>query len=345
MKGKLNLIGVGGAGINSTVETYEYIKELGNMFSDVSINLLDTSIKTIKNYRKYSEDFKLITTNKVSVEDYDGMGSERKNKDVNSDFKSSVEEYVDLMKFNKSRSDFYVITISTTGATGSTIGLMLADIMLNLGYNLIVVMIGSTSSLIRINNDIDTTVKLNSIAVRNNKALSVIYFNNTIDGNVNSKNEKIVNSRIRRILSVFSLYISGSVHNLDLQDIINFITPTNYSTFNINPGIYELVVGQGNISDDNILLALSIIKDESSSFDINTSLLVDKTGYLQEIEEIFDTDCIHLLFRRNQIQKNLIHAKDALKSMSADLFNGDKYITAGNTDIFDELSTDEDDGF
>jgi len=339
MTGKITLVGCGGAGINISIKAYEQLRNLGDGYSEVDIELIDTSDKTIQAYSEYKDKFTRIISSKLTGKTIDGAGGERKSLDLLKEVTGNIKNYLDKRNFENESNNYYVIIASASGGSGSMISPVLTSLLLARDYNVIVVNVGDSSNILNLNNTIATLTSFQSVAIKNKAALSMIYYNNTVDNNTTPANEEYVNGKIFSMLSIISLYCGGMITNLDHIDMNNFFRPSKYKTFNVEPGIYSLGISKGTLSDENTLLARTIVKDESSPFKVDVVLSHNKTGKIPSIlENSFDEYPVYLLFRKDILHKEVVGLKELLKSMED--ANRNKY------NAFSELDNslvDEDD--
>jgi len=338
-KGHLTIIGLGGAGIKSGINAYETIVDNKEACSDIDIRLVDTTDKTVIAFPEYVDKFYKITSNRSSGE-IDGSGGEKRNLEVVKDITENMKDYLDNGKFKNNKNNYYVILASVSGGSGSTASAILLSLMLSKGYNVIVVAIGDTSSYHNLKNTFGGLASLQNIAIKTKTAVSVVYYNNTVDGNTSLVNEIDVNSKISKMLTVISVFISGKVLNIDNQDYINFFKPTNYKTFTVDAGIYELVVFKGNLDDQNALISRTLLKDAKDEYKVGVDLRNKKDGIAtKEICDLIETFPLHLVIRKNVLTVTANELNKRLKEL--DSLNQSDYVEFEGID--DTVTVDDDD--
>jgi hypothetical protein len=213
----------------------------------------------------------------------------------------------EVVKANN-KNDYHVVIFSASGGSGSVIGSILVSLMLKQNYNVIPVVVGDESSLLNIKNTINTIVGLNKIAKQNKAAIGVVLFNNSIDGITTPKYEKEVNRSIKAWLSVLSMFVSGTMRDIDQQDMNNFIMPTRYKSFEVSPGIYKLGSTVGIVDDPNTILVRTAITDKNKNYEINVPVLHNKVGTADENHiEVFGEESfpLYLTLRKEEIAKDV----------------------------------------
>lgn len=353
MRSNLTIIGCGGGGIKTAIKCYEELNTLGDEYSTCNIECLDTTTKTIHAFPEYDKHFEKVVTNRISNSEIDGAAGEKKDIGLVRDTLTYLKKYLDNKKFSNNRNDYYVVMFAAGGASGSTIGSLLTKLLLASNYNVLVATPGDSSSLLNLNNTITSISSLQKVALESKRCLSVIYYNNTINKNTTTHSEDEVNDKIVTMLSTFSLLVSGSLTGIDNQDMINFIDPSKYLTFNVKPGIYTLGIAAQEVKDENTLLvrtilsnskaddnSLSKLKDDSTRnkdkkpntlvTKIDVPILHNKVSDLPEtLKDTYETYPVYMLLRKGILQKEVKVLKDELKELED--------LTTTEYDEFDDL--------
>jgi len=306
MRGKMIIHACGGAGINITADIIEELRTLGSSFSEVEVNSLDTTDKTVSKYSSLTESFLKVTSKRFSKEALDGMSGERKDVGLVKDIEENIKPYVDSIKPNK--NEYHVIINSASGGSGSIIGSLLFKYMRAKDLTTIPVVVGDESNLLAVTNTINTLVGLNKLAKLTNTAQGIVYFSNSIQGSTSPKSEKEVNRNILRYLSLVSMFISGTMQDIDHQDMNNFFIPTRYKSFTVEPGIYKLGTKIGILDDYNAILARTALLPSIKDYKIEVPLLHNKVGVItEEHKEIFGDKVfpLYLTFKKNELNTDL----------------------------------------
>jgi len=240
-EGEIVVIGCGGCGITIAGNLRDPLEELGDGFSNIRVEYIDSSLSNIKNFSHDDENFHLIKATGVSKEIL-GSGGERK--ENSSDIVESVKEFIDKKKFNVSKiSTYYVVIASASGGTGSVISPMVVKNLLERDLPVIAVLVGDSSNGLSTINTLNTIASFNAIAKATKKPLSIIY-NDNAKGIGENSIEKLesIDREIFKNISVLSMFLSGQNTSLDQKDMAAFIDQSVYKTIGIKPGLYGLNV-------------------------------------------------------------------------------------------------------
>jgi len=336
-KGKITLIGLGGAGTNIVASVYPKMKELGDGFSDVDCSFIDTTDKTIQAYPEYLNSFHRVTSLSSKDSSFCGSGGERKNKQNISYIDSSVRDFLDTKKLANNKNNYYVIVSSGSGGSGSLLLPLLLRVMLEKDLTVITVTVGDSSNYLALNNTINTLTSLQGIAMAGKKAVSNIYYNNTFNGITSPKTEADVNDKIFKMLSIVSMFVSGSIQNIDHQDMMNFFRPDRYASFRVAPGVYSLGVAIEECNDESALLVRTLITKDTEDVNMTITPLHNKVGTVTIEYDKFGTYPLFLLQRKGILGIEAAYLKEELEKIEK--MKNSKY------DEFDALDSAELDEF
>ena len=257
--------------------------------------------------------------------------------EIVNEIQDSVKEFMDTGLPNN-KHDYYALITSASGGSGNHIAAALLKNMLALDYNVILVTVGDSSNELTLNNTVKSLATFHKVAVANKTALPVIFYNNTYNGTTSLSTEKGINDKISKMLTIISAFISGSIQNIDNQDMINFFKPTNYKTFTIDPGMYSLGIARGELSDENTLLVRTLVKEVADDVKISIVPRHNKTGIVKgDMADDFDIYPIYLLYRKQVMNDEMRKLKKELETVKL------QHETETNEfDEFDDL--DDDDG-
>ena len=223
--------------------------------------------------------------------------------------------------------------------SGSVLQPLLLKAMLEKDYTVIVITVGDSSNLLSLNNTINTLASLQGVARVSKKAISTIYYNNTFNDVTSPKTEMDVNNKIFKMLSIFSIFTSGSVQNMDNQDMINFVEPSRYSSFEVKHGLYSLGISLNELTDENTILARTLVDDETEDMNITITPKHNKTGKITVPYEQFDTYPMFLMLRKDVLNTEVTYLKEKhakIESMSRGKYNA--------FEALDDSDIDEDSG-
>jgi len=319
-KGKIVLIGAGGAGVTIVGNLSGPLKDLKSGFSDIEVEYIDTSLSNIRNFDHDENNFHLIESTNIG-EDILGSASERKSNAPH--IVESVRDFINKKNYTKTKiSTYYVVVSSGGGGSGSVISPMIVKNLLEKGLPVVTVLVGDSRSGLSTINTLHTIASFNAISKMTNKPLSLIYMDNAKSHGETIKDRvEFVDKEIFKHLSALSAFLSGENTSIDQKDMAAFIDPSIYTTIHIRPGLYGLSV----FSKDVILpahvsptLSVTLSTDDISP-DINVEFRQDKYGTTdnQNVISVFKGQFpIHLVSYANSfsiIENELKDKKEALE--------------------------------
>lgn len=210
----INIYACGGAAQNIMKDVINLHASLSQteQLADMEITLVDTSRSNYNNNAQLFQDYGIEF---VSIPNIDGSGQVRS---------ANVEKI--LPHIGKIANDYgsrdavlNIIIHSASGGSGSVQGPLLAKQLLSEDKNVLVIMVGDTTSRMFANNTINTIKSYESIAKQIGKPIAAHYFQN--DNNPRLKQE--TNNVIGAILVDYRLLFSGNIHGIDSADLTNFL--------------------------------------------------------------------------------------------------------------------------
>ena len=314
MEKKANIIlhAVGGAGINIANEIanrYDY-----DNLANLEIYSIDSTDKTIQAYPDLEKDFFLIKSEKRRSNGIDGSGGERNNPELIKEYSKNVKEYLDEFNIAEPKvENFHIVLHSASGGTGSTAGVLLAQELIQTGNVVVPIVIGDNGSLLFTNNTIKTIESLENISNRNKVATPIVFYNNTKDGVTNRTTEKEVNEKVITFMYLLGATLSGSIRNIDNEDMRKFLQPSLFKSIRVSNGIYELAVKIGELDVSDAFLVRSLTTDDNEEdVVIKNPVLQSKTGYILDdnIKDLFEKLPIHLFLRNESIYDLFDHLEE-----------------------------------
>lgn len=237
IKGEMILIGCGGAGTTIIGNLAGHLANLGDGFSDVRTEYVDTSDANIKLVGATDDNFFLIKSTNVG-EDISGSGAIRAENAPH--IFAGANEFVNKKEFDSTElAKYYVLVASASGGSGNLLATAIANNLLEKELNVVVILVGDSSNKKAIENTLNSIASLNGIATHHDKPLSVIYFDNTKSSGATHKDRLAnVDKDIFKHLTLLSAFLSGDVSALDQKDMSVFF---NINKLNDIPaGLYAL---------------------------------------------------------------------------------------------------------
>lgn len=227
----------GGAAINIGNDVLNPISDLGEGYSKIIFNYLDTSRANIDKIQPRGEFF-LVTTKSHGKEAIDGSGGERR--EHAREIIANVNDYLNKHKFlRKETNEYHLVAFSSSGGSGNTLGAYIIKALMERSIPVFAVVIGDSSNAMYSINTLNVLATLNKFALDANKPLSLIYVNNNnYMSNGIAAAEKTANQILFTTLTTMSLFLSGDNEGIDNQDMINFVDQSNYTTIKVKPGLY-----------------------------------------------------------------------------------------------------------
>lgn len=205
MSGKMRVFAAGGCGCN--IGKILIKQEMTNReltgFAEIDVAFLDTSASNLKG----------MSAEKVHcLEGMDGSGKKR---EANVD-KIALHIKSILQRFNP--MDLNVVVSSGSGGSGSVFTPLIVQELLSENKPTVVILVGSTDSIIEHRNTTRTLLSLEAMSQRTQKPLPVIYLENNSD-----KDRDEVNASVVKLIGYLSILFSRQNDELDSADLVNFL--------------------------------------------------------------------------------------------------------------------------
>ncbi len=205
------LYGAGGAGIN-LASKFEAVRGDSNSILDgMDIAYIDTSESNVKRNSVPNDRLYLV----------EGANGSGKNRAENY---ASIKEQIKRILHNHKPEEFNCVLHSMSGGSGSVIGPLLVNELMDQEKNVIVISIGSSDSTIEIQNTIKTIKSYVGISQKRKEPIVSFYFEN---GSANKPNNSFtreqVDEKVASVITLLSAFFKKTNHELDYSDISNFL--------------------------------------------------------------------------------------------------------------------------
>ena len=282
MANKIIVHACAGTGIKVADKVIKNIATLGDGFSDIDINYIDTSRADIDKIEYDPANFWHIKSDEFGKDTLSGSGSERRH--ASKEIAGDIKNYLNHFKVaNNKVGEYHLVVFSGSGGSGGVIGSLIIKSLLEKNIPVVGVVVGDSSNGLSAINTLNTMAGLNNIANKAKKPLNIMYVNNKdfADSGILSGIEN-ANKAIFSSLSVLSLFLSGDNEALDNQDLVNIIDQSNYKTITVQPGLYALSTFSGSVTlpQGAIPTVARTLVAEGVSPDIDTTLLHHKSGII-----------------------------------------------------------------
>lgn len=316
-KTKLTVIGVGTAGISITASVAKYMKDkVSDPYSEMEYHVLDTTKNTIAGFPELDKNFTLLTNGKHNGR-WEGRGGERKDMDAYIALGEAVKIFLDDKGFVNNKQNFYNIVYTLSGATGSSAGEQLVSLMLEAGYNVTVTIVSDTTSLLKCKTANTALRNLHKAAIKQKTTLGVSYFSNKAEaGESAATTLDRINGFIHTTFETLSIFMSGNILHVDRQDVINFFNPSNYKTFKVPAGIYNINVRTGDLTEVQAMLSITATKRDSAQT-YPMGALSSKSGYMPDgvSDDLLSIDTISLCMMEDYIYDVMNNLKEIENSL------------------------------
>lgn len=334
-KGKNIIIGCGGAGANIVGKTIDALVEMnGKGFADSEAIFFDTSKASIKRYEGKGGVFLV-----EGVEDGSGGDQMINIKYVRMAVKSFIDKY-NIKPFET--GVYYTVVYGIAGGSGSGIGTLLIEVMMEYGIHVQAVIVGDTSTALYTENTRRSIVNLDRKVRAADKILPVRYFDNyTAKGTSYASRLEDVDKSIFHHISTFNMLASGENYDIDQMDVAMLIDPKKAKSGQDTPaGLYVLMslVGQEITvpAHLNVVHARTLTTDDISP-DLNVDTQTRKVGYIAnpEILEIYGKGSFpfHYLLITNyftsvmhEITTRRKHFTEMKEKITVDNFDGEEDV-------------------
>lgn len=259
---KLLIIGCGGCGINIA---QHFINRSEAGYADIDVFMVDTSRSNLND--------KIDPSKIYRFDDVDGSGK------VRSMNYSAISERAKEIIQHLSPADIINIIHSGSGGSGSVLAPVLVSELIKKNRQVIVTVVGGTSSNIETNNTLKTLQSYAAIAEQTNSPISVAYFEN---GSKTPRSK--VDDQVKTHIIMTSLFFSGKHRELDSADLHHFLNFTKVTQY--RPTMVKLDYFDGKeitlSKDEAVVAAVTLTNDETSS-DISHPLEYQAVGFIAPI--------------------------------------------------------------
>lgn len=242
-KGRVAIYGCGGAGINTALRL-EALAQSGKFEPGESIMVpyyIDTSVSNLSVDVPVERKFLFQDVD----DNIDGSGSiRRENHGV-------IAEHTRNILQKLPPQDLNIVVHSGGGGSGSVIGPSLVSELLARDAAVIVIVIGSADTKVRINNTLNTLKSYDGIVKKRERPVIVLYLENSPQ----TTREKNDQSAMRAI-GTLSFFYSRENLELDRRDLYNVLNFQNATTYPPQVAALNMPVGKiGELSDRTIAVA------------------------------------------------------------------------------------------
>lgn len=302
----------GGTGVNAC-------RRIASQIPAATHFAIDTSKANNKNQQ-------VGIANLFLFDDMDGSGKQRS---LNY---SAISAKADEILYKFPTDKVAIVVHSASGGSGSVIGPVLYNKLLSEGKIVLAVVVGSTDSATEVNNTVKTISSYKAISNQNDKPAIVFY------QEVNAEHSRAaVDSMVDLMISLFVMYFSEHIDELDTSDMKNFMQFQNVTNF--KPSIARLEVHKNTVvmGKGEIPVACATLTDVSSSYTLPFPIQYQTVGIVKDVK-LFDSINglpIHLVITKGSLEKvesdltEIQHRHDAFLKSVKDVTHD---VVANNSD-------------
>lgn len=301
-RGKIRLFGCGGTGIN-IVSTFE--KTVGNVEPGYAIAepvFIDCSRSNI--HHDIADERILI----MDVREGNKEGSGKK-RDENSTMFSRNTRSI-LQKFEP--SDFNVVVFSASGGTGSVIGPLIVNEILNRQETVVCVIVGSDESMVAANNTLGTLKTLENFAAKQEAPVIAYYEHNRRD----TKRSQI-DYQCRELIGYLSVLASRQNAELDMRDIANWVYYNRTTTAKPRLAFFNVYVNNEDVPNTSDVISVASVYSSPDAPTIEVEPEYHTAGYIRGTVKNFEQ--AHYVISFDQVPILQKRLEDKIANLKRDL--------------------------
>lgn len=259
----MQIYAAGGAATNIASRFNKTRDQVSPGFAKIATRFIDTSRSNI--------DPSIPDSDVYLFEGMDGSGKLR-----SSNYATIVERSKEILHRFKPQ-DTNVVIHSTSGGSGSTIGPVLVSELLSRGENVVVVLIGSTSSRIETENTLKTLQSYEVISQKRDKPVVAYYRENSPE-----MNRGQVDQQVYYALIMLSVLFSGQNREMDSADLVNFLNYPAVTHYGATLTGLDLFSKDITLKQSEVLMSVASLIDENSSADFSGLAEYQTTGHMPD---------------------------------------------------------------
>lgn len=265
-RGKIRLFGCGGTGINVVSE---FEKTVGNVepgYASAEPVFIDCSRANIS--ALIPDDRILI----MDVRDGNKEGSGKKRNENSTMFARNTRSI--LQKFEP--SDFNVVVFSASGGTGSVIGPLIVNELLNRRETVVCVIVGSDESMVAAENTMGTLKTLENFAAKQEAPVIAYYEHNRRD-----IKRSQVDYQCRELIGYLSVLASRQNAELDMRDIANWAYYDRTTTAKPRLAFFNVYVNNEDVPNTSDVISVASLYSSPDAPTIEVEPEYHTAGYVR----------------------------------------------------------------
>jgi len=276
-KKEVSIYACGGMSLNIVSELESSRNESVVGFAKVHLNYIDTSRSNLINK-------KLPIESTYIFENIDGGGKVR---GLNYEI---IAKSVKGILLQLKPSEFNIIVHSAGGASGSTIGSVIASELKARGHQVIVIMVGSTDTRIEIENTIKTLKSYESIAIKRNSPIVMHYLENS-----RAVPRQEVNKYVKRAISLLTGLYSGENAELDTADLKNWANYCDISGTDPCLASLNFVCNETELDSAGTVISVATLASPDMDTRLDQTPAYQCVGYAPDCWKVGTKDSLQLI--------------------------------------------------
>ncbi len=244
---RISIYAIGGCGINITLPLLKVAAKDEKGYANMTFGMVDTSHSNLPD-GGFESSFIHVGNRRGLT---DGSGKIRA---TNADIaRQAVPDILSRWE----PGDLNIVIHSGSGGSGSLVGNLLTKELISMSKNVIVIMVGSRTSIKEVDNVRDTILTYQKVAEGYSRPVPCFYLDNTVNGMSGT------DDRARVMILFLSAVWSGENRGLDRKDLENFLNYQNVTDYPPAIVSLEMVSGSTALESTNenpITTVVTIVK-------------------------------------------------------------------------------------
>lgn len=263
-KGRMRIYACGGAATNIARAFEEHRGESRAGFAEIDVVYIDTSRSNLNN--------DIPADSVYLIDGLDGSGKVRREN------ASDIANHSQSILHTHNPRDINIVMSSLAGGSGSVIAPTIANELLGMGQNVIVIGVGATDAVLDIENTMKTMKSYESIAQLKNTPVIMAYFENS---NTNPRRE--IDRAVSELVLMLAILFSRENKELDSRDLHNFLRFTN-----VVPGAVPQLAALSTIEGTNTIpqigniFSVATLATEATGTALSETPDYQAVGYMPE---------------------------------------------------------------
>jgi hypothetical protein len=263
------------------------------------ISYIDTSESNLHHNSIDSKDLYLI----------EGANGSGKNRAENY---QAIKDQIKRIVLNHKPQDFNIIINSLSGGSGSVIGPLLYNELRDQGYDVVNIVVGSSDSTIEISNTIKTIKSYIGISNKRKEPVIAHYFENS-----KVTPREAVDSDIKKVVTLLSLFLNKNNHELDSTDIHHFLNYNKVTGHEPTFVFSKFYSKQIDIDNHYFPIAGLTLANRGQDTSIGHPIDYQASGYVSNLDgtDIANRLPMHMILMEGYVAETVERLENSLKEV------------------------------